>query len=151
MSLDIHRNNKVALLFQVCMVRHDWACPEWCKIVSQLHPENESRYEVVGFFCMVLDIRCSRKFVQLFQVGLVKYTHSDSKQRVSYITKIAEVWSRFFACSLTYKNASFWFSPFIHSYGCGQAHLGMLKVIPTVESAICQDWIELWCRFFVYE
>ena len=132
MSLDIHRNNSCTVISSFCgqarlgmprvMQNSESASSrEWVEVWS-----------CCFFFCMVLDIRCSHKFVQLFQVGLVKYTHSDSKQRVSYITKIAEVWSRFFACSLTYINASFWFSPFIHSYGYGQVHLVMLKVIPTV-------------------
>ena len=33
-------------------------------------------------------------------------------------------------------------------YGCGQANLGMPKVVCIIKSAICQKWNELWRWFF---
>ena len=38
----------------------------------------------------------------------------------------------------------------VHSNRCGQAHLSLPKVILKIKSAICQDWIELWCGFYAY-
>ena len=38
----------------------------------------------------------------------------------------------------------------VHSYECGQAHLGLPKIILNIKFAIYQDSIELWCCFFAY-
>ena len=41
MWLDIHRSNKFTQLFEVGVVRHAWACPKLCQIMSQLHLRDE--------------------------------------------------------------------------------------------------------------
>ena len=41
------------------------------------------------FFHMYLVILKSCKFIQSFQVGVVRHAQSDSKQQVNYITRLS--------------------------------------------------------------
>ena len=83
---------------------------------------------------MWLGIHGSYKYIQSFQVGVVRYAQSDSKQLVSYISKrnlsmkiILSLWLG------TLKADS------IHSYVRGQAPPGVPKVIPIIKISICQN------------
>ena len=64
-------------------------------------------------------------------MGVVKHAQSDLKQFFRYISKMNLYVS-------------------MYPYGCGQAHLGMLKLIFNIESAIFQDWIDLGWWFFAF-
>ena len=66
MQLDIHRSNKFIQIFQMGAVKHAYACPNLCQIVSQLYGRSELSCKVV--FCIWLGIQRTYKFVQSFQV-----------------------------------------------------------------------------------
>lgn len=61
------------------------ACPKLCDIVSYLHFNDELSFKV-GFLNVV--IQRSLKYCQSFQVCVVRHVQSDSKQLVSYISKM---------------------------------------------------------------
>ena len=46
LEIQSNRSNKFIQSFPVGVVRHVWACPKLCQIVSQLHLKNELRYKV---------------------------------------------------------------------------------------------------------
>lgn len=69
--LDIYRSNNFTQSFQMGLVRHPWACPELCEIMS--HLKNELSYKV---FCLWLGIDRSYKFLYSFQVRVVRDAHS---------------------------------------------------------------------------
>lgn len=68
-------NNKFIQSFQEVVIRHAWTCPKLCQVVSQLYFKNELRFSFC--FCMWLDIHRSYKFVQPFQLGVVRHLQSD--------------------------------------------------------------------------
>ena len=87
------------------------------------------------FFCVWLGIHGSYKFMQSFEVAVASHAQSDSKQ-VSYISKRKLGDKLIFLNEVRHIKIHLFDS--VHSYGCGQAYLGMPKVI-SIKSAICQD------------
>lgn len=58
---DIHRRNKFTLSLQMGVVRHDWACPQLCQIVSPFHLNKELIYKL-GFLYVARDPRITNTF-----------------------------------------------------------------------------------------
>lgn len=53
MWLDIHKNSKFTLPFQVGVFRHAWTCPNWCQMLGQLDLKNDLSHKY--FLCVVGD------------------------------------------------------------------------------------------------
>ena len=96
-----------------------------------------AKYEFV--FCMCLDMYKSYKFVQSFQVDLVRHVllcTSNSKWYVNHITRMG---LKYVDCLHIVKHLQMDLFGLVHAYGFSQLSLSMLKVILNIESAICQD------------
>ena len=97
---------------------------------------------------MWLDIHRSLKFIQSFQMDVVRHAQSDSKQWVSSISKMSWDVKLIFCIwyGQTYVNIFVFDS--VCSYECGQMGqmvMDMSKAIPNIESGMWQGWIEQWC------
>ena len=107
-------------------------------------------------FCMWLGIRRSYKFIQSFQVDMVRHCPSDSKQCISSISRISWSIKSIF---------SIWWGIHKNMYLIQSIQMVLVrwdrraftfqlmclsKVIPNIESGIREDWSELWCWFFAY-
>ena len=99
-------------------------------MVSQLNINNALMYKVT-FISTWLDVHRSQKLIQLFQVGVVRHGYACP-------TCFKTMSQLYLKNALSYE-VDFLHEFLIHSYGCGQAYLGMPKVIVNIESAICQD------------
>ena len=80
MWLEVHKATNIDWLLRLCVLRHDWTCQKWWQIVIQLYINNELSHEVS--FLHVVRIKGTNKFIQSFQVAVVRRTQNDSKQQI---------------------------------------------------------------------
>lgn len=103
--------------------------------------KNEFSYKV---FRMCLVIYGSYKFFQSFQVGAVRHAQSDSKQWVSYFSRMR--WGN----EVDFLHIIKYLYDLVHSHEYGQAHLVMSKVFPHIELAYGAWCYDAWAIILIF-